>query len=325
MGPGRAPLIFAFPATLRWAPELPWGLWQGPWQRQQRPLTCGDCPPLAKPLFRLLSLGPLPKRPMFSRHLGVLVALLVGLLVSPLGLPAAARADSPPATAAQLAANALDPAFEQQVLAVIRRHPAVLIEALNAYERDQQEAQRRQQAEKLRRLYPQPRDLIGDSPSRGSGKVVVVEFSDFQCPYCAQAHEALKAFVEQRGKEVTFVYKNFPLTQIHPQALPAARAAWAAGRQGQFWAYHDALFANQARLGEPLYGEIANNLKLDLPRFDQDRKGPASLQAIQKEVDEAEALGLQGTPTVVMDRQFLPGAVTAEVLEKQLAELGRSK
>ena len=264
-------------------------------------------------------------RPLFSRRLGVLVALLVGLLVSPLGLPGAARAASPPATAPELAAKALDPAFEQQVLAVIRRHPAVLIEALNAYERDQQEAQRRQQAEKLRRLYPQPRDLIGDSPSRGSGKVVVVEFSDFQCPYCAQAHEALKAFVEQHGKEVTFVYKHFPLTQIHPQALPAARAAWAAGRQGQFWAYHDALFANQARLGEPLYGEIANSLKLDLSRFDQDRKGPASLQAIQKEVDQAEALGLQGTPTVVMDRQFLPGAVTAEVLEKQLAELGRSK
>jgi protein-disulfide isomerase len=281
---------------------------------------------LAKPLFRLRSLGPWPARPLFSRpRLGVLVALLVGLLVSPLGLPAAARAASPPATAPELAANTLDPAFEQKVLAVIRRNPAVLIEALNAYERDQQEAQRRQQAEKLRSLYPQPRDLIGDSPSRGSGKVVVVEFSDFQCPYCAQAHEALKAFVERHGKEVTFVYKNFPLTQIHPQALPAARAAWAAGRQGQFWAYHDALFANQARLGEPLYGEIANNLKLDLSRFDQDRKGPASLQAIKKEVDQAEALGLQGTPTVVMDRQFLPGAVTAEVLEKQLAELGRSK
>jgi len=260
-----------------------------------------------------------------SPRLGVLAALLLGLLISPLVLPTVARAASPPAKASEQAASAVDPVFEQQVLTVIRRHPAVLIEALNAYERDQQEAQRRQQAENLRRLYPQPRDLIGDSPSRGSGKVVVVEFSDFQCPYCAKAHEALKAFMERHGKEVTFVYKNFPLTQIHPQALPAARAAWAAGRQGQFWAYHDALFANQARLGEPLYGEIANNLKLDLPRFDRDRKGPASLQAIQMEVDQAEALGLQGTPTVVMDRQFLPGAVTAEVLEKQLGELGRSK
>ncbi len=263
---------------------------------------------------------------MFSRHrLGVLVALLLGLLVSPLVLPAVARADSPPATPPKLATTAVDPVFEQQVLTVIRRHPAVLIEALNAYEREQQEAQRRQQAETLLRLYPQPRDLIGDSPSRGTGRVVVVEFSDFQCPYCAKANEVLKAFLEKHGKEVTFVYKNFPLTQIHPQALPAARAAWAAGRQGQFWAYHDALFANQARLGEPLYGEIANNLKLDLARFDQDRKGPASLQAIQKELDQAEGLGLQGTPTLVIDRQILSGAVTAEVLEKQLAELRRGK
>ncbi len=277
-------------------------------------------------MFPLRLLGPRPPRPSLSRcRLGLLVALVLGLLVTHLAVPAVASAASPQATAPELAAKAMDPAFEQQVLAVIRRHPAVLIEALNAYERDQQEAQRRQQADQLRRLYPNPRDLIGESPSRGTGKVVVVEFSDFQCPYCAKAHDALKAFLEQRGKEVTFVYKNFPLTQIHPQALPAARAAWAAGRQGQFWAYHDALFANQARLGEPLYGEIASNLKLNLARFDQDRKGPASLQAIQKDLAQAEGLGLQGTPTVVMDGQFLAGAVTAEVLEQQLGQLSRKK
>ena len=277
-------------------------------------------------MFPLRLLGPRPPRPSLSRcRLGLLVALVLGLLVTHLAVPAVASAASPQATAPELAAKAMDPAFEQQVLAVIRRHPAVLIEALNAYERDQQEAQRRQQADQLRRLYPNPRDLIGESPSRGTGKVVVVEFSDFQCPYCAKAHDALKAFLEQRGKEVTFVYKNFPLTQIHPQALPAARAAWAAGRQGQFWAYHDALFANQARLGEPLYGEIASNLKLNLARFDQDRKGPDSLQAIQKDLAQAEGLGLQGTPTVVMDGQFLAGAVTAEVLEQQLGQLSRKK
>ena len=274
-------------------------------------------------MFFLRILGPRPARPSSLSRLGLLVALVLGLLVTQLAVPAVASAASPPATAPELAAKAVDPVFEQQVLAVIRRHPAVLIEALNAYERDQQEAQRRQQADQLRRLYPQPRDLIGESPSRGNGKVVVVEFSDFQCPYCAKAHDALQAFLEQRGKEVTFVYKNFPLTQIHPQALAAARAAWAAGRQGQFWAYHDALFANQARLGEPLYGEIASNLKLNLARFDQDRKGPASLQAIQKDLAQAEGLGLQGTPTVVMDGQFLAGAVTAEVLEQQLGQLSR--
>lgn len=277
-------------------------------------------------MFPLRLQGPWPARPSLRhRRLAIQVALVLGLLLSPLVLPACVSAASPPATAPELVAEAVDPAFEQQVLAVIRRHPAVLIEALTAYERDQQEAQRRQQADQLRRLYPQPRDLIGASPSRGTGKVVVVEFSDFQCPYCAKAHDALQAFLEQHGKEVTLVYKNFPLTQIHSQALAAARAAWAAGRQGQFWAYHDALFANQARLGEPLYGEIATNLKLNLARFDQDRKGPASLQAIQKDLDQAEGLGLQGTPTVVMDGQFLAGAVTAEVLEKQLGLLSRGK
>lgn len=274
--------------------------------------------------------GPNPLGSLFSRHgLGAVMALVMGVLVfnpvpAALANPTAPPA-STPAPAREMAVNALDPAFEQQVLAVIRRHPAVLIEVLTAYERDQQDAQRRQQADQLRRLYPNPRDLIGASPSRGNGKVVLVEYSDFQCPYCAKAHDALRAFLVQHGKEVTFVYKHFPLTQIHPQALPAARAAWAAGRQGQFWAYHDALFANQSRLGESLYSEIASNLKLDLARFDQDRKGPASLQAIQSDLDQAEALGLQGTPTLVMDHDFVSGGLSADDLARQLGERGRGR
>ena len=239
-------------------------------------------------------------------------ALLASVAGLPVLIPALDGAAKP------LLASAIDPAFEQQVLGVIRRHPEVLIEALNTYESEQQVAKLREQGALLRRLYPRPSDLIGASPTRGVGKVIMVEFSDFQCPYCATAHKAIQAFLERRGNDVTFVYKHFPLTQIHPQALPAARAAWAAGRQGQFWAYHDALFANQARLGEPLYTEIATRLKLDLSRFDQDRKGPGSLKAIQTDLDQAERLGLSGTPTLVMDQQFLMGPVTVAELEKQL-------
>jgi protein-disulfide isomerase len=201
---------------------------------------------------------------------------------------------------------------------VIRRNPAVLIEALNTYEREQQAAKLRAQGEKLRRLYPRPNDLIGNSPRREVGKVVLIGYSDFQCPYCANAHKVIQEFLQRNGKNVSFVYKHLPLVQIHPQALPAARAAWAAGQQGQFWAYHDALFANQARLGEPLYAQIATDLKLNLSRFDKDRTGPASLQAIQTDVDQAERLGLSGTPTLVMDQRFLMGPLTVEGLEKQL-------
>ena len=249
--------------------------------------------------------------------LNVLIPALDGATKPLLAGSMGRRTEAAPA-AQDLLASAIDPAFEQRVLGVIRRHPEVLIEALNTYESEQQAAKLREQSALLRRLYPRPSDLIGNSPIRGVGKVIMVEFSDFQCPYCATAHKAIQAFLERRGNDVTFVYKHFPLTQIHPQALPAARAAWAAGRQGQFWAYHNALFANQARLGEPLYTEIATGLKLDLSRFDQDRKGPASLQAIQTDLDQAERLGLSGTPTLVLNQQFLMGPVTVAELEKQL-------
>jgi protein-disulfide isomerase len=234
-------------------------------------------------------------------------------------------AASSPLAAQDLAAKNIDPAFEQRVLDVIRRNPAALIEALNSYERQQDEAKLREQSVQLQRIYPRPSELIGESPRRGNGKVVLVEFSDFQCPYCAKAHNELVAFIQRHGKGVTFVYKHLPLTDIHPHALPAARAAWAAGRQGKFWAYHDALFANQARLGEPLYEEIATGLKLNQARFNEDHKGTASLQAIQKDLDQAKRLGVRGTPTMVMNQQFLMGPFTLEVLEKQLDQLTISK
>ena len=252
--------------------------------------------------------------------LHVLIQALDSFTNPLLAAPVGRRTETAPASQ-ELKASAIDPAFEQQVLGVIRRHPTVLIEALNNYERQQQAAKLREQGVQLRRLYPRPSDLIGNSPKRGVGKAVLVEFSDFQCPYCAKAHEAIQEFLQRHGKDVTFVYKHLPLSQIHPQALPAARAAWAAGRQGQFWAYHDALFANQARLGEPLYGEIATVLKLNLSRFNQDRDGPASLQAIQNDLDQAERLGLSGTPTMVMDQRFLMGPVSVEELEKQFNQL----
>lgn len=211
-----------------------------------------------------------------------------------------------------------DPTFEQRVLDVIRRHPSVLIEALNAYEQEQQVARGKAQSAHLRRLYPQPNDLIGQAPRRGNGQVVLIMFSDFQCPYCAQAHRVLTDLLKRRGQSLSVVYKHVPLSQIHPQALPAARAAWAAGRQDQFWAYHDALFANQSRLGEPLYREIAQGLGLDLKRFDQDRRSSAALQAMRTDLDQAERLGISGTPTLVMDQNVLTGPTTVEELGKQL-------
>jgi protein-disulfide isomerase len=226
--------------------------------------------------------------------------LLCGVLGSLVFVTAAS-----PALAAPPSPSSLP--FEQRVLDVIRSHPEAILEALERYEQQKQQEQRDKQATLLRDLFPVPARIIGESPVRASNsasnsKTLLVEFSDFQCPYCAQAQRQLKALLDQQGKGFRMVYKHFPLSQIHPQALPAARAAWAAGRQGKFWEYHDALFSNQSKLSDAFYQEVAKDLGLNLDVFNRDRNGDASLQAIREDLALAERLNLQGTPTFLLER-----------------------
>lgn len=231
---------------------------------------------------------------MMAKVLKTWLCGALGAVVLLMGVPAGAAAQSSPA----------DLPFDQRVLEVIRSHPEVILEALERYERQKRQERRDQQATLLRELFPTPARIIGDSPVRGAGsQPLLVEFSDFQCPYCAQAQQPLKALLAQRGQEFRLVYKHFPLTQIHPRALPAARAAWAAGRQGKFWEYHDALFSNQGKLGDAFYQDVARELGLNLAAFNRDRNGDASLQAIRADLALAERLGLQGTPTFLIERR----------------------
>lgn len=193
--------------------------------------------------------------------------------------------------------------FEAKVLEVIRKHPEAIVDALERLERQQQQEQQAKQSALIQQLFPVPSEIIGESPVRGNPTApLLVEFSDFQCPYCAQAHRALLPLLEQQGKGLRLVFKHFPLSQIHPQAMPAARAAWAAGRQGKFWPFHDALFRDQAKLGDDLYEAVANNLGLNLDQFNRDRNGEASLRAIRQDFALAERLELQGTPTFLLQR-----------------------
>jgi protein-disulfide isomerase len=106
--------------------------------------------------------------------------------------------------------------------------------------------------------------------------------------------------------------------------MPSAKAAWAALQQGKFWEFQDALFAQQDKLGEPLYVATAKALNLDLKRFDQDRKSDAASAAIQKDVDMAEKLGVSGTPFLVMNGEPISGAAQLSELEALLAKVGNS-
>lgn len=223
-------------------------------------------------------------------------------------------------------AQPTDPQLEAKVLQVIRNHPEVILESVKAYQQKQQQEQKQSQSKILEEMKANPKSLIGTSPATGSNtqKVVLLEFSDFQCPYCSQAHETLKQFMATNQNQVTLVYKFLPLTQIHQEAMSSAKAAWAAGQQAKFWEFHDALFTQQDKLGEPLYVATAKALNLDLKKFDQDRQSEAASAAIQKDLELAEKLGVAGTPFLVMNGEPLAGAVQVPELEALLAKVNKS-
>lgn len=176
-----------------------------------------------------------------------------------------------------------------------------------------------------------PRDeLIGSSATKGpsDAEVMVLKFSDFQCPYCAIASANMKDFTKAHEDDVLYVYKQLPLVSIHPEAEPAAKASWAAEQQGQFWLYHDGLFAFQDRLGEDYYVELAEQIGLDIEKFNQDRNSPEADAAINKDIQLAKALEIQGTPNFLVtntDQSFLfPGNTPLEVFEEATDRLSTS-
>jgi protein-disulfide isomerase len=214
--------------------------------------------------------------------------------------------------------STITPELEKQVLEIIRKNPQVIIEAVQNYQAKQEEDLKQARQKFIQDLQTNPQSIIESSPQTGAknSKITIVEFSDFQCPFCAKANDNLKQFMAKHGKEVTLVYKHLPLTKIHSEALPAAKAAWAAQQQGKFWEYHDALFDNQEQLGESLYLEIAKKLNLDLKKFEIDRTKAQT--EIDRDLALANKLGLDGTPVIIMNDQYMSGAVEVSELEARL-------
>ncbi|QLE59570.1 DsbA family protein [Nostoc sp. TCL26-01] len=217
------------------------------------------------------------------------------------------------------AANRPNPELEQQVLQILRQHPETIIESLQAYQQQQQQQINQARAAFFNDLKTHPQIAIADSPILGitPAKNLIVEFSDFQCPYCAEAHKKLNQLLAKHQNDVTLVYKHLPLIPVHAEAMPAARASWAANQQGKFWEYHDALFTNQKRLGEDLYLEIAKKLQLDMDKFNSDRL--LADTTISKDIQLAQSLGVDGTPFFVMNNQNFSGALQVTEIAGKLA------
>jgi protein-disulfide isomerase len=132
---------------------------------------------------------------------------------------------------------------------------------------------------------------------RANAPLVLVEYGDYECPHCGRAYPIVKQVQRVLGDELLFVFRNFPLAQIHPHAMKAAAAAEAAGLQGQFWEMHDLLFENQARLDDQSLLAYAASLDLDVDRFVADAGSDAVAERIAADVEGGARSGVNGTPT----------------------------
>lgn len=142
--------------------------------------------------------------------------------------------------------------------------------------------------------------------------VTIVEFSDFQCPFCQRVMPTLKRVKETYGDRVRIVWKDFPLTSIHPEAFKAAEAGNCAREQGKFWEYHDVLFTNQQALQPEFLKKYAADTGLDATRFSACLDTAKYGDRVQEQMGIGNGLGIQSTPSAFINGRLLTGAVPYE-------------
>ena len=186
-----------------------------------------------------------------------------------------------------------------------------------------------QNVQSLGQAQPQPEQQaavkieIGDAPVLGpkGAPVTIVEWSDFQCPFCGRVEPTLQQLRDEYKGKIRFAWKNQPLS-FHPNAMPAAEAAMAAHEQGRFWEFHDALFKKQGQLSPALYNEVARQLGLDMDRFHASIEGRKNTAQIEADMAAGNAVGAQGTPTFFINGKKLVGAQPIDAFKQMIdAEL----
>jgi protein-disulfide isomerase len=152
---------------------------------------------------------------------------------------------------------------------------------------------------------------VGDDPALGpeNAPVTIVEFSDYQCPYCKVWHEEVyHQLLSEYGDKVRFVYRDFPLTQIHPGAEPAAEAADCANDQNKYWEYHDAIFSGNYDLTRDGFIKIASDLGLDTNSFATCIDSGKYASEVQSDLEDGSSIGVQSTPTFFINGFQVVGA-----------------
>jgi protein-disulfide isomerase len=168
-----------------------------------------------------------------------------------------------------------------------------------------------------------PRQIVAasQSPARGpaNAPVEIIEFSDFQCPYCLAAHPTVKRVLDTYGDRIHFVYRNFPLPN-HPNARPAAEAALCANEQGQFWPYHDRLFSNPGKLSDADLKQGAAELRLDTAKFNACVDSHKYKDAVDTDIKAGQDAGVAGTPAFFINGREVSGAQPFEAFKRIVDE-----
>jgi protein-disulfide isomerase len=167
------------------------------------------------------------------------------------------------------------------------------------------------------------REAVADAgPARGEShaRVTIVEFGDFQCPYCKDAEASLRTVMANHPQDVRVVFRNLPLTQIHPNAKTAAEAGICADRQGKFWAMHDAMYEDQSALSADALKKTAARLGMDGERFSACLEDPSTSQSLSDDAKAARELGLEGTPYFFINGRPIDGSVPVEKFERVIAD-----
>jgi protein-disulfide isomerase len=263
--------------------------------------------------------GRAPGKLAAIRRLFPLLSMAGLSVMGPLGIDQVNAQAAPPMSSE---AAELDE-FERRVRDYLLKNPEVVMEALQIL----QERQRAAEAENLKRTIAERGEEILNDPAtpvggNPAGDVTLVEFFDYNCPYCRKVAPTM-VDLEQSDPDLRLVYKEFPI--LGPGSQFAARAALASQRQGKYVPFHNALMQATEQVTEETVMRIAREVGLDTEQLRADMQDPAIQEAIGRTLQLANALGITGTPSFIIDEEVVPGAVDLRTLQSLIARARRGQ
>lgn len=202
----------------------------------------------------------------------------------------------------------------------------MVVESQQEYQRNKAREEARREEQERDNAFKNPLKADVGATARVRGKadapITIVEYSDFQCPYCTQGHKNLEQLRKTHGDKLRVVFKNFPLN-FHPMAMPAAQWFEAIYLQSpdKAWTFHDMLFENQSKLSEDYFKSVAKDLGLDVAKAAKDAQSDAVKKKIEADIKEAKGFGIEGTPAYLINGVPLRGAYPVAEFEKIIARI----